>query len=67
MSLRSYELYSSEEDFPDLSVHNNHMSQCLTEEIYAKLRNLQTPNGFTLDKAIQTGVDNPGKQLVVVT
>ena len=59
--MNSYKRFSADEDFPDLSIHNNHMSQCLTNEIYAKLRTLQTPNGFTLDKAIQTGVDNPGK------
>ena len=30
--------YPPEEDYPDLSKHNNWMSKCLTPEIYAKLR-----------------------------
>ncbi len=29
--------------------------------LYAKLRDLRTPNGFTIDDVIQTGVDNVGK------
>eukprot|EP00493_Phyllostaurus_siculus_P026246 UN26591 len=36
------------------------MAKILTPELYAKLRDVETPNGFTLDAAIQTGVDNPG-------
>nr|AAD36984.1 dimeric creatine kinase [Chaetopterus variopedatus] len=52
--------YKAEEDFPDLSKHNNFMAKCLTPEIYAKLRDKTTPSGFTLDGVIQTGVDNPG-------
>ena len=46
-------------NFPDLSQHNNWMSRCLTKEIYDRLSVLKTPTGFTLDQAIQTGVDNP--------
>ena len=46
--------------FPDLSQHNNHMAKCLTPAIYTNLVSLKTPNGFTLDRAIQPGVDNPG-------
>jgi hypothetical protein len=53
--------YPAEADFPDLTNHNNWMAQCLTPEIYAKLRDKATPSGFTVDAAIQTGVDNPGK------
>ena len=30
--------YPPEEDYPDLSKHNNWMSKCMTPEIYAKLR-----------------------------
>ena len=52
-------------NFPDLSKHNNHMAKCLTQEIYAKLSPLKTPNDFTLDRAIQTGVDNPGDPLTM--
>lgn len=53
--------YTAEEEYPDLEKHNNHMSHCLTKEIYKKMRAVQTPNGFTIENAIQTGVDNPGK------
>lgn len=51
-----------EEEFPDLSQHNNHMAKVLNKDIYTKLRGKSTPSGFTLDDCIQTGVDNPGKQ-----
>jgi creatine kinase len=40
--------------------HSNLMSKHLTPEIYSELRDKCTPKGFTLDRAIQTGVDNPG-------
>lgn len=52
--------FSAEDDYPDFSEHNNHMSKRLSKEIYAKLWKKVTPNGFTLSNAIQTGVDNPG-------
>nr|ABH10975.1 protoflagellar creatine kinase [Suberites ficus] len=52
-------------DYPDLSKHNNWMSKCLTPEIYEKLRDKVTPNGYTLDEAIQTGVDNPGHPFIM--
>ena len=35
--------------FPALSKHNNHMAKALTLEIYKKLRDKETPSGFTLD------------------
>lgn len=53
--------YSAEQEYPDLSQHNNHMAKVLTPDMYANLRDKQTPSGFTLDDVIQTGVDNPGK------
>lgn len=53
--------FSSEEEYPDLSKHNNHMAKILTPDMYGRLRSKQTPSGFTLDDVIQTGVDNPGK------
>lgn len=52
--------YSAEQEYPDLSTHNNHMAKVLTPEMYANLRDKETPSGFTLDDVIQTGVDNPG-------
>ncbi|KAI1903883.1 hypothetical protein AGOR_G00031800, partial [Albula goreensis] len=57
--------YKPEEEFPDLSKHNNHMAKVLTKEIYAKLRDKQTPTGYTLDDVIQTGVDNPGHPFIM--
>ena len=59
---KSFDIMDS---FPDLSEHNNHMAKCLTKEIYAKLAPLKTPNGFNLDQAIQTGVDNPGHPFIM--
>nr|BAE97402.1 cytoplasmic creatine kinase [Dendronephthya gigantea] len=56
--------YPAAEDMPELSKHNNWMAKCLTPEIYAKLRDLRTPSGFTLDGVIQTGVDNPGHPFI---
>lgn len=53
-------------DFPDLSKHNNHMSDHLTPAVYAKYRDVATPNGFTLDQCIQTGVDNPGHPYITI-
>ncbi|NXY02005.1 KCRB kinase, partial [Pteruthius melanotis] len=52
--------HSPEEEYPDLKAHNNHMAKVLTPDLYKKLRDKQTPSGFTLDDCIQTGVDNPG-------
>jgi len=56
----AYKKYSAEKDYPDFTKHNNYMSQCLTKEMYAELRDKVTPCGYTLDNCIQTGVDNPG-------
>lgn len=53
--------YTSEQEYPDLSKHNNHMAKVLTPAIYERLRKKETPSGFTLDDVIQTGIDNPGK------
>uniref|UniRef100_A0A674PS54 creatine kinase n=1 Tax=Takifugu rubripes TaxID=31033 RepID=A0A674PS54_TAKRU len=53
------------EEFPDLSKHNNHMAKVLTKDVYAKLRDKQTPSGFTVDDVIQTGVDNPGHPFIM--
>ena len=56
---------AAEDNFPDLSRHNNWMSRCLTREMYDQLRSLKTPSGYTLNKAIQTGVDNPGHPFIM--
>merc|ERR1712025_1110201 len=57
--------YPTDEDYPDFSQHNNHMAKVLTKEMYDKLRDKKTPNGYTLDMAIQTGVDNPGHPFIM--
>uniref|UniRef100_A0A8C6VDR9 creatine kinase n=1 Tax=Naja naja TaxID=35670 RepID=A0A8C6VDR9_NAJNA len=56
--------YSVEDEYPDLSLHNNHMASVLTMELYTKLRDKQTSSGFTVDDCIQTGVDNPGHPFI---
>ena len=33
--------------------------------MYARLRDKVTPNGWTLDQCIQTGVDNPGHPFIM--
>lgn len=40
------------------------MATALTPAIYAKLRDKMTPNNWTLDQCIQTGVDNPGHPFI---
>ena len=52
--------YDAESDLPNLEQHNNHMAHVLTLDLYNSLRGKMTPSGFTVDHAIQTGVDNPG-------
>ena len=52
-------------DFPDLIHHNNWMAKCLTPEIYFKLQKNPTPTGYTIEQAIQTGVDNPGHPFIM--
>jgi len=57
--------FSVEDEYPDLTKHNNHMAKVLTKEMYGKLRDKQTPSGFTVDDVIQTGVDNPGHPFIM--
>ncbi|MBW01508.1 Creatine kinase M-type, partial [Eschrichtius robustus] len=57
--------FKAEEEYPDLSKHNNYMAKALTPEIYKKLRDKETPSGFTVDDVIQTGVDNPGHPFIM--
>ena len=52
-------------NYPDLSMHDNYMAKCLSREIYSKLYSLTTKSGFTIDRAIQTGVDNPGHPFIM--
>ena len=53
--------YPASSEYPELKRNRNIMARNLTPQLYAKLRDLRTPNGFTVDDAIQTGVDNIGK------
>ena len=53
--MSSQSKFPASADYPELSKHNNWMSKCLTPEIYEKLRDKVTPNGYTLDECIQTG------------
>lgn len=39
--------------------HRSLMSKCLTRELYDQLKEEKTSTGYTLERAIQTGVDNP--------
>ena len=52
-------------NYPDLSQHSNWMAKCLSEDVFQKLATRATPSGFTLDKVIQTGVDNPGHPYIM--
>lgn len=60
----AYSNFPAADDFPDLTKHNNWMANCLTKDVYNKLRDKATPNGVTLDTIIQTGVDNPGHPFI---
>lgn len=40
------------------------MASALTPAVYARLRDKLTPNNWTLDQCIQTGVDNPGHPFI---
>ena len=53
------------DNYPNLDEHNNHMSHMLSRDVYERLSETPTPNGFTIDMAIQTGVDNPGHPFIM--
>jgi len=57
--------YTADEEYPDLTKHNNHMAKVLSKELYQRMRARQTPSGYTIDDAIQTGVDNPGHPFIM--
>jgi len=62
--LKAYREFPPEMDYPSLLQHNNCMAHHLTPELYAELRDKVTSNGFALDQAIQTGIDNPGHPFI---
>jgi creatine kinase/arginine kinase len=39
--------------------HKSLMAKYLTKEVFEKLKDLKTKNGFTLQKAMRSGIDNP--------
>ncbi len=39
--------------------HKSLMAKYLTKEVFEELKDLKTQNGFTLEKAIKSGLDNP--------
>ncbi|EQC41958.1 hypothetical protein SDRG_00807 [Saprolegnia diclina VS20] len=50
---------SSEVNYPDFTPkHKSLMAKHLTKELYDKLKDLRTKKGYSLDDAIQTGLDN---------
>ncbi|XP_057305812.1 creatine kinase M-type-like [Hydractinia symbiolongicarpus] len=61
---KAYQQFDSMMDYPDLSKHNNCLANHLTPSMYKELRDKTTATGFTLDQAIQTGVDNPGHPFI---
>ncbi|RNA32448.1 creatine kinase S- mitochondrial [Brachionus plicatilis] len=56
----SRRFYPASSEYPDLTRNRNIMARNLTQDLYARLRDRRTPNGFTVDNAIQPGVDNSG-------
>jgi len=60
----AYTKFSADDDFPDLSKHNNWMAKVLTKDMYKRMMSKVTDKGFTFDDVIQTGVDNPGHPFI---
>ena len=60
----SRKYYPASSEYPEVKKNRNIMSRNLTENVYAKLRDLRTPNGFTIDDAIQTGLSNKTLKLL---
>lgn len=57
----SRKFYPASAEYPDLTKNRSIMGRNMSLNLYAKLRDRITPNGFTIDDAIQTGIDNGGK------
>ncbi|OQY10358.1 MAG: arginine kinase [Fusobacteriia bacterium 4572_132] len=52
--------------FPEFSKESKSLlKRCLTKEIYDKLKDLKTSNGFTLEQAIKSGVENQDSSIGV--
>lgn len=50
--------YPADDDYPDFTGHHSLLSKYMTRDMYARLRDVTTSTGYTLDRAIQNGVDN---------
>ena len=47
-------------DYPNFTKeHKSLMAKYLSKEVFEELKDLKTTNGFTLEKAIKSGIDNP--------
>ena len=51
----SRRFYPANAEYPDLTRNRSIMARNMNLNLYAKLRDLRTPNGFSIDDAIQTG------------
>ncbi|XP_057295961.1 creatine kinase, flagellar-like [Hydractinia symbiolongicarpus] len=52
------------DNFPELSKHNNWMSKVLTKDMYERMSKVKPKSGYSFDRIIQTGVDNPGHPFI---
>lgn len=52
----SRRFYPAASEYPDLTKNKNIMARNLTKNMYAKMRDLRTSNGFTIDDVIQPGI-----------
>ncbi len=52
-----YGVIEPDENFPKLTNNKSLLAQCLTKEIYSKLFWCKTSSGYTIDQAIQIGID----------
>jgi hypothetical protein len=43
----SRRFYPASSEYPEVTKHKNIMARNLTQNLYARLRDLRTPNGFT--------------------
>jgi len=57
-SNKNQKKYPAKDDYPNFEGHVSILSKNLTAEMYGRLRDKETPSGFTIDQAIQNGVDN---------
>ena len=52
-----YGIIDPEENVPDLRNKNSVLAKVFTKELYSKLFYVKTSSGYTIDEAIQIGVD----------